>query len=1314
MTDAERMGTPYERTDLEPGEERIARRGGGVAESRTQKITDTPAFKKWFGKSVVTVDGNPGSEPLTVFHGTREDFTEFKLLGDKGYAAFYFSPNRKMAMESANSPKHEAHGRTGKPQVMEVYLSLQNPKTVHIEESFFISDAKVNEIRQDGYDGVVGIDMDGGIVEYLVFSPTQIKSATGNSGDFSPENPDIRYSKKRVKEVIDSPNFKKWFRGSQVVDSQGKPEILYHGTEESFTEFRPELGDLGIHLGTKEQADTIASNRDAGRILPVFASIKKPLRLEDKGGFSSEYVMPQLIDKKIISEKEIKEIEKESGGADIYNLPMTYVRSVIESKGYDGVVYTNRREGVDVFGPDGFSGDEIDAMTDQEFIENFPDAKDSWIAFMPEQVKSAYGNSGDFGKNDPDIRYSKVRGAKAASAITENLTPFSARPERNTFLEIASNPKEYYGVYRKAFQDGDLSWVERIFGLPHWIAKKFTDFDRVMDVEEIRQENRDEIRGNLLGATLKKNDGAMHEFLALSKESKQKVEAFLLQSDKENRVLKPDELTGLSSDEKSAYYSWKRAMDTALETRMKWLEKMNMLPYQDKPWFGWLKEVVSKKGGKNRVNALKDAISNIPSDEARAFKEAVRNVIFGRTEIARLRRQIGRIKFYVPHQREGEYVVDVHDPSIPRPEGYQGNWKGKLIWSERATTKAEGTANLMRLRQKFPNMTVTDYVDKQTPEEIYQAINEAAVERFIENSLKRAEQKGVDHEDALKLRDALFQTVTDDLRARGWERHAIHRSETWVGGYQTENLDKAFVDYMSGLAGSLTKMEAAYHYAQALKKMDPKKKELYAFAQNYVKNLTRNQTALDRKVGKAKAVAFFMYITGKLSMVPVQFTQNFVTGIPQLSRYTKGATRKYGQAMADVATKARVSQLPPDEQAALQEFHDKGLDHAKFMEDISGQVEGYTKGKLATFNRWLGIPFFAMENFNRKSAFLAAYRVFENKRNIGEKGFDESASKRAKDFVNDTHFQMGRANKPELAAGATPGHALINMAYTFNSFTHNFTLSLIDGFRTGSGKEGAMTVLRSLAWLTVFGGMTSIPWWDDLMAILEKELGITARADARKIMRAIGGETLETFGMHGLPALVGFDMSGTLKTSIPFKEGVSETATGVYGGLLEKLSRGAKSFNRGDMERAIEQWSPLFLENALKAYRMANETATTPTGRIIYDEDGKPMKLSTGEAAGQFFGLRPDKVSTSQAKQSELRNLVIYYGEKKEAIYDEFALAKTSEQRIKVKKKIREFNRNVAKLRGAVPLITFDSLRQSISRKHRPDKRMLKYERATE
>lgn len=58
--------------------------------------------------------------------------------------------------------------------------------------------ARANDIiaafKKLGFDSTIEKDNDGRIMNAVVFDNTQIKSATGNNGDFSRENPDIRYS----------------------------------------------------------------------------------------------------------------------------------------------------------------------------------------------------------------------------------------------------------------------------------------------------------------------------------------------------------------------------------------------------------------------------------------------------------------------------------------------------------------------------------------------------------------------------------------------------------------------------------------------------------------------------------------------------------------------------------------------------------------------------------------------------------------------------------------------------------------------------------------------------------------------------------------------------------------------------------------------------------------------------------------------------------------------------------------------------------------------------------------------------------------
>lgn len=127
-------------------------------------------------------------------------------------------------------------------------------------------------LKQNGYDGVVSRSPGRGVIsEILAFYPTQIKSAIGNQGTFDPKNPSIL--KERLEEALrytvkggsgsgnyghagrpgkrggsqprgyspgspeNSPSFKRWFGKSKVVDEEGNPLLLYHGTTHNFTEF---------------------------------------------------------------------------------------------------------------------------------------------------------------------------------------------------------------------------------------------------------------------------------------------------------------------------------------------------------------------------------------------------------------------------------------------------------------------------------------------------------------------------------------------------------------------------------------------------------------------------------------------------------------------------------------------------------------------------------------------------------------------------------------------------------------------------------------------------------------------------------------------------------------------------------------------------------------------------------------------------------------------------------------------------------------------------------------------------------------------
>jgi len=183
------------------------------AMARTGSQTSTPAFLKWFGASKVV---NPDGSPMVVYHGTKADFTEFKRTsGGEFGPAIYLTDSPREASEYGDG---KGWGGPAGTMVMPVYASIKNPYTKGVDafwKEFGTggSDAEgVAAAQAAGYDGIIAkradryydndarefVDRGGELTHYIAFSPTQIKSATGNRGTFDQANPDIRFARSAV------------------------------------------------------------------------------------------------------------------------------------------------------------------------------------------------------------------------------------------------------------------------------------------------------------------------------------------------------------------------------------------------------------------------------------------------------------------------------------------------------------------------------------------------------------------------------------------------------------------------------------------------------------------------------------------------------------------------------------------------------------------------------------------------------------------------------------------------------------------------------------------------------------------------------------------------------------------------------------------------------------------------------------------------------------------------------------------------------------------------------------------------------------
>lgn len=172
--------------------------------------TDTPAFKKWFGDSKV-VDGS--GKPLVLYHGTMADFSTFDPQAKRKDGNKRTTINSGMFLSKSKEFASGYANREG-GNVMPVYAKVTNPfdwkNEEHIKIALDAYEKRFGEpmfdsyaaelkkrgwwaslegelvnilIRDHGFDGIWMTE--GGETNLYVPNSNQIKSATGNNGDYS-------------------------------------------------------------------------------------------------------------------------------------------------------------------------------------------------------------------------------------------------------------------------------------------------------------------------------------------------------------------------------------------------------------------------------------------------------------------------------------------------------------------------------------------------------------------------------------------------------------------------------------------------------------------------------------------------------------------------------------------------------------------------------------------------------------------------------------------------------------------------------------------------------------------------------------------------------------------------------------------------------------------------------------------------------------------------------------------------------------------------------------------------------------------------
>ena len=777
----------------------------------------------------------------------------------------------------------------------------------------------------------------------------------------------------------------------------------------------------------------------------------------------------------------------------------------------------------------------------------------------------------------------------------------------------------------------DLSLAERLFKLPHWVAKDHAGFARVYD----RQLRRVEERSAALKASLEQVP-------------------LLFDGDASKRL-------GPKEQEQLAAMIWK--WDGKQIGPLNAIEKFNVVdqtvngrdvlelnPDYQKKFRAWLKEQPEPERVKQAFGQVREALD---AAFLRAYNKMAAMSDLADTDLEMYRTEFGSIHNYFPHQRTGKYFVVAR---VGKETVFRKHFDvplGSSVREEWAKIVAEH-------RKDFPNATWDGPREAQKlPDEILGApIDTEAMEQIISAAASRLGNS----EQAERVRSTLLSGVADVLKARGFGAHGIHRQN--IPGFETQDVKGVLYSYMAGLNGWLTKMEAAADFARALGKIDASASpRLWEYAAQYTKDMLRNSDQIDRITGNIKSVAFAWYLGGNIKTAVVNLTQNAVVGVPRLQQYvTGGGTHWLKSAMDTIGLTYSgkglhgAKKLTDEEAAMLQELYGNSVITDAYMEEVRGQVSTSPSLRMwERFTRLLGWPMSKVEIFNRASLALAAYRAarvgaFKAKalKEYGLEPGQKMTHEQARDFaamlVRDTHFEYGRGNQPEFLRSNVAGR-MLSPVFTFRSFGANI-LNLWWRALLYEGKEGRAFVAQSLGATVALGGLTAFPFYATLAALCAAASGDDEDWTA-KIRNALpANNLLRDVACYGLPSLLGVNIGGSLRMETPFTEGMKrgetfkEAMTESLGDLLgipydlavNKPSKFLEARRFGADYRAVEALVPTFVANAMQAWRLSTEGQTTLRGRPI-NSPGQPgaRKLSTGEAFGKALGFQP----TSSTKSYE-------------------------------------------------------------------------------
>ena len=1024
-------------------------------------------------------------------------------------------------------------------------------------------------------------------------------------------------------DITQTKAFRDWFGDSKVVDAEGKPLVVYHGTNADFEAF--DSSRKGSHFGTKLQATERGNIESGQQIIPAYLAIKNPKRVKDTTGW-------------VLKVKQAKE------------------------EGHDGIVYLNRVEGVDTDAMKGYSSTELMNMSDSEFKRRFG-GEDSYIAFSPTQIKSVF-NSGTFNPSDPRIsesrfdparrpdgrfatkagEYSKqlladggrVTGEKERSLLGQFLTDMmGGKSDRyNTLALVPGEPLfQELGKY--------IPSAQKYLRMKHALSAMRNE--RQASAARLMDEWRGFMTRNKASNTAMMN--LMHDATIAGVDPAEPI------------TLRPRR----TDESKAAYADYVSAREATYDDLKL---RFNRLPKKAQDIYRQVRDAYQDVAATERGIVLDNVAKAMEINLERAkrrFDAEMRQIeedgLTGsareaaeqeaRERLAKVRKRDGygkasrlkslRLMFesnevdkpYFPLMRHGNYYATVTDA------------KGKVVSFSKFESERAQKQALADLRRAYPDHEIKvgtmGAKDGRGPE---------VDPNFLADVTELIGAKTADTE----LMDQIWQKYLETLPDFSIRKSRIHRKGT--PGFTGD----AFRNYARQTFHSAHQL-ARLKYGQDMQLAieDARREADQADDPNRAVLVVnemekRHQWVMNPQTSAwstwATSAAFVYYLGATPGAALVNLSQSVIVGIPVLSaafpkgtingasRHMMRALREFGLAKGRLLNSKH---LKADEKAALQAAYDAGVIEKSQAHDLAGIAEtGVEYSDIrARLMRPIAWMFHHSERMNREMTFIAAFRMARE----NGMGRDEAYTNAAR-LTWKSHFNYESDSRPRLQFNDTMRVATVFRNFQLNMLYRLFrdTHQSLHGVTEADKKEARAQLIGITGMMMLMAGFSGV-WGYALMTTL---VGLFKDGGADEVEEEIKEALVNTLGrdmagmiLKGVPGhLTGTDLS--MRIGMPelwFRRAQrQEEGQELYEHWLEQLMgavpamgsnvfRGYSMAKEGEVWRGVETASPKFIRDWMRSARYARDGVTTFRGNPIIED------ISPQEALIQAIGFTPARVS---------------------------------------------------------------------------------------